>query len=113
MPGVCEYLQRNTETEVSVMFVDRVVNLLEEGLDVGLRIGKLPDSSMRALLVGKVRIVLCASPKYLHKHGEPKQPEDLHKHQMIASGKLQSVLDNYQPGPLPINILHREGRDGA
>ncbi len=171
MPGVCEYLQCYAQTEVSVMFVDRVVNLLEEGLDVGLRIGKLPDSSMRALPVGKVRLVLCASPRYLHEHGEPKQPEDLHKHQMIASragnhlldlrfktdggerdvqykarltsntndaaieaalqgfgitrlvsyqvdeylasGQLQSVLDDYQPHPLPINILHREGRDGA
>ena len=65
MPGIVDYLKRYPDTEVSAMFLDRIVNLLEEGLDVGVRIGELPDSSMRALRVGSVRLVLCASPHYL------------------------------------------------
>ncbi len=85
MPGVVDYLNQYPETDVSLMFLDRVVNLLEEGMDVGVRIGKLPDSSMHALQVGSVRVVLCASANYLKAHGKPKQPEDLHGHSMIAS----------------------------
>jgi len=62
MPGIVNYLEQYPETEVAAQFMDRNVNLLEEGIDVGIRIGKLPDSSMRALRVGSVRLVLCASP---------------------------------------------------
>lgn len=93
IPGVVDYLQRYPQTEVSLMFLDRVVNLLEEGMDVGVRIGKLPDSSMHALQVGSVRIVLCASPDYLREHGMPRDPADLHEHQMIASRAGNHVLD--------------------
>jgi DNA-binding transcriptional LysR family regulator len=140
-------------------------------MDVGIRIGKLPDSSMHALRVGSVRIVLCASTEYLKEHGVPEVPDDLHKHRMIASragnhlldlrfktegrerdmqfksrlstntndsaieaalqgygitrlisyqlaehlksGKLQTVLEDWEPDPLPINILYREGRHAA
>lgn len=92
-PGVVDYLNQYPETEVSVMFLDRVVNLLEEGMDVGIRIGNLPDSSMRALRVGSVRIVLCASPEYLKQHGMPKEPDDLHGHSMIASIAGNHLLD--------------------
>ncbi len=171
MPGVVDYLNQYPDTEVSVMFVDRVVNLLEEGMDVGIRIGRLPDSSMRALRVGAVRIVLCAAPGYLKKHGIPRKPDDLQQHRMIASragnrvtdlrfrtkgrerqisikarlntntndaameaalrsygitrllsyqiadqladGTLKTILDDWQPEPLPIHILHREGRHAA
>jgi len=52
MPGIIKYLERYPGTEVSAVFLDRVVNLLEEGIDVGIRIGELPDSSMQALRVG-------------------------------------------------------------
>ena len=85
MPGIVEYLQQYPETEISAVFLDRVVNLLEEGLDVGIRIGELPDSSMRAIRVGSVRRVVCASPAYLATHGTAEQPEDLKQHTLIAS----------------------------
>jgi DNA-binding transcriptional LysR family regulator len=85
LPGIFDYLSRYPETEVSAQFLDRNVNLLEEGIDVGIRIGELPDSSMRAIPVGKVRLVLCGSPDYLIKHGIPQTPEDLHYHSIIAS----------------------------
>jgi DNA-binding transcriptional LysR family regulator len=85
IPGIIEYLNRYEDVEVCVMFLDRVVNLLEEGIDVGIRIGNLPDSSMRALKVGEVKMLLCASPDYLKQNGEPVQPEDLKNHSVIAS----------------------------
>ena len=65
VPGVVDYLNRYPETEVSVALLDRVVNLLEEGFDAGIRIGELPDSGMYATKVGSVRTVVCASPDYL------------------------------------------------
>ena len=85
MPGISEFLNRYPQVNVSAVFLDRVVNLLEEGLDVGVRIGELADSSMRALRVGSVRHVLCAAPAYLRKNGQPQAPADLHQHQLIAS----------------------------
>jgi DNA-binding transcriptional LysR family regulator len=87
MPGIIDYLERYPKTEVQALLLDRVVNLLEEGVDVGVRIGELPDSSFKALQVGHVRHVVCAAPSYLAKYGTPNTPEELEKHQIIlASG---------------------------
>ena len=85
IPGIVDYLTRYPETQVGVSFVDRVVNMLEEGIDVGIRIGSLPDSSMRAIKVGYVRLLVCASPEYLKARGTPEQPKDLTQHDIIAS----------------------------
>lgn len=93
MPGIVEYLERYPGTEVSAMFLDRVVNLLEEGMDVGVRIGELPDSSMRALRVGSVRLVLVASPDYLQRRGSPQEPNDLLEHSTIASTAGSNAFD--------------------
>ena len=93
MPGIVDYLSRYPDTEVSAVFLDRVVNLLEEGVDVGVRIGELADSSMRALLVGSVRLVLCASPKYLQRRGAPRAPQALLEHSIIASSAGSGALD--------------------
>ena len=84
VPGVVEYLRRYPETQVSVALLDRVVNLLEEGFDAGVRIGELPDSGMRAIRVGAVRTVVCASNGYLKKHGVPKHPSELSQHSIIS-----------------------------
>jgi DNA-binding transcriptional LysR family regulator len=87
VPGIAEYLQRYPATTLSALFLDRVVNLLEEGVDVAIRIGDLSDSSDKALKVGSVRHVLVASPAYLERMGTPTRPEDLSHHQIInASG---------------------------
>ncbi|EGG99275.1 Transcriptional regulator2C LysR family [gamma proteobacterium IMCC2047] len=166
MPGIIEYLERYPNTQVSAVFFDRVVNLLEEGIDVGIRIGELPDSSMRALRVGEVRIITCAAPEYLAKNGIPKHPDELSEHEVITSlagnssanwsfpstkssqrltsrlkvttndaviaaaeqglgiirllsyqvlpavaeGKLQVILEDFEPTPQPVHIIHREGR---
>ena len=85
MPGIVAYLERYPDMEVDAIFLDRVVNLMEEGLDVGVRIGELPDSSMRALRVGSIGRVLVAAPAYLQRYGSPGLPTDLRKHSLIAS----------------------------
>jgi DNA-binding transcriptional LysR family regulator len=84
-PGIVDYLEHYPAMEVEAVFLDRPVNLLEEGLDVGVRIGELPDSSMRALRVGSVRHVLVAAPAYLERHGSPQVPQDLRQHTLVAS----------------------------
>ncbi len=67
-----------------LLLLDRVVNLVEEGIDVGLRVGQLPDSSLISRHVGDVRRILVASPAYLAKRGAPRAPADLKVHSIIA-----------------------------
>jgi DNA-binding transcriptional LysR family regulator len=170
-PSIVEYLQRFPDMTISAVFLDRVVSMLEEGMDVGVRIGELPDSSMKAIGVGHVRRVVCAAPEYLKKHGVPRAPADLDKHTVVAaspvspsvdwkfvtgkktasvrvtprltvtsneaaivaavqgfgvtrllsyqiaaflaSGQLKALLSDHEPPPLPIHVLHSEGRQAS
>jgi DNA-binding transcriptional LysR family regulator len=167
-PIVLDYLSRYPEADANCWFIDRVVNLVDEGIDVAVRIAELPDSSLQAIPVGRVRRVLCASPAYLAAHGTPTHPDDLDAHTIIAStgsssppewrlydggrpvivrtrprfitttndsaiaaaladfgiarllsyqiaqhvsdGRLVTVLAEFEPPPLPIHLVHREGR---
>jgi DNA-binding transcriptional LysR family regulator len=84
-PIVTAYLRRYPETEVDCRFLDRIVNMMDEGVDVAIRIDNLPDSSHHATQVGKVRRVVCASPAYLKKRGKPRTPADLARHTLVAS----------------------------
>jgi len=84
MPVVTDYLQRYPEVQAHCLFLDRVVNLLDEGVDLAVRIGALPDSSMQAVRVNQVRRVLCAAPAYLAQHGTPSMPQDLAEHTVIT-----------------------------
>ncbi|MCC3860172.1 LysR family transcriptional regulator [Pseudemcibacter aquimaris] len=84
-PTISKYLKKWPDTQIHALFLDRVVNMLEEGMDVAVRIGHLPDSNMRAVRVGQVRVITCASPKYLEKHGIPNHPRELTDHQTISS----------------------------
>lgn len=87
-PIVTEYLTRFPQVHATCVFLDRVVNLLDEGIDVAIRIGELPDSSMQAIRVGQVRRVICGSPQYLAAHGIPLTPNDLHKHVIVSSNSV-------------------------
>lgn len=110
LPALVEYLRRYPATEVSALFVDRVVNLLEEGLDVGIRIGDLPDSSMKAIRVGAVRRVLCAAPAYLKARGVPDRPTALTAHTLIAASGVTPTNDwKFRQGnkSLTVRILPR------
>ncbi len=83
-PIVCAFLNQNPRISVSVLLLDRITNLIEEGIDVAVRIGPLPDSNLVARKVGLVRRILVASPDYLAKRGTPQLPADLRLHSMIA-----------------------------
>jgi DNA-binding transcriptional LysR family regulator len=93
MPSVIEYMQRYPQVKVVAHFVDRVTNLVEEGMDVAIRIGNLPDSSLRAAKVGQVRRVLCASPAYLDAHGVPQTPAELLQHSLIVSNAMSPRIE--------------------
>jgi DNA-binding transcriptional LysR family regulator len=85
-PLMSAYLQRYPEVSGEMRLNDRMVNLVEEGVDVAVRIGHLPDSSLVARQVGDLRRIVVASPDYLKRRGEPKKPEDIAEHDTIQFG---------------------------
>jgi DNA-binding transcriptional LysR family regulator len=84
LPVVCDFLRRYPRIDVRMVLLDRPVDLIEEGLDVAVRIGTLADSALIATRAGAVRQVVCASPAYLATHGEPKRRDDLSEHDCIT-----------------------------
>lgn len=99
MPCIVQFLKTYPEVEVSALFLDRIVNLVDEGVDVAVRIGHLPDSSLKALRVGQVRRVLCASPGYLAQHALPQHPADLLQHTIIAATGISPRVE-WKFGPV-------------
>lgn len=83
-PVVSDYLRAYPRVSASLLMLDRQVNLVEEGVDVAVRIGELPDSSLVARAVGRVRRLLVASPDYLARRGVPAAPADLRLHEVIG-----------------------------
>lgn len=84
MPVVAEFLCTYPDIHMRVQLNDRRVNLLEENVDLALRVGDLPDSSMIAVRIGSLRRVLCASPAYLKIRDAPKKPADLASHDCVG-----------------------------
>lgn len=76
-PLINQFLKRHDQIKVDLLLRDKNVNLIEEGIDVAIRIGPLSDSSMVAKNVGHVRRILCATPKFLNAHPSIKEPKDL------------------------------------
>ncbi len=85
MPIITEYLDTYPGMTGRTLFLDRPVNIVEEGVDVAVRIGHLPDSGFTAVKVGTVRRVICGAPSYFEKHGVPITPADLKRHRIAAS----------------------------
>ena len=85
--AVADFLSRfvraNPQIRCSALLLDRYVNLVEEGVDVGIRIGALDDSSLVALKLGEVRHVVVASPPFLRRHGTPRHPGTLREHACV------------------------------
>lgn len=92
MPIVTDFLEQFQEVSANVLLLDRVVNLVEEGVDLAIRIGHLPDSSYSAIKVGTVRRVVCASPDYLERYGIPIKPADLQNHRIVATSSTPAPL---------------------
>ena len=84
MPVVCAFLDEHPRVTMSVLLLDRIANLVEEGIDLAIRIGPLPDSNLVGKKIGTVRRILVASPDYLRQRGTPKTPADLRLHSVIA-----------------------------
>jgi DNA-binding transcriptional LysR family regulator len=82
-PVVTAFLAKFAAVQVELVLLDRVVDLVEEGIDAGVRIGRLRDSSMVALPVGQTRRVVCASPAYLKRAGTPATPADVAAHRCL------------------------------
>lgn len=98
VPAVTRFVQRYPQVKCSVVLLDRVVNLHEEGIDVGIRIGELSDSTLVAQQLGSIRRVVVASPNYLRVNGLPKRPRDLLEHNCVrfigSSGQWWTFREN-------------------
>ncbi len=98
-PAVSAFLRRYSEVRVELLLLDRVVNIVEEGIDLALRIAHLADSTMIAVPVGRVRRVVCASPAMLDADGTPAHPRELSQRPCvrfrgIAPGDLWTFAEN-------------------
>ena len=90
LPVVIEFLNTYPEIDVRLTLADRVVNLQEDHVDLAVRIGELPDSSLVAMRVGSIGRVVCGSPAYFAERGTPKRPNELSKHDCITFNGLTS-----------------------
>lgn len=100
LPVITDYLAHHAAVSARALFLDRVINLIDEGADVGVRIGPLAESGLTAVRVGAVRRVLCAAPGYLERHGQPATLRDLRHHAVIGSAS-QGLGADGRFGPEP------------
>jgi DNA-binding transcriptional LysR family regulator len=91
VPVAAAFLEGHPEVDIQLRLGDRNVNLIEEHIDVALRIGPLPDSNLVATKVGAIHRVLCASPAYLARFGTPRTPDDLAVHRCISFDGLEAA----------------------
>ncbi|MEM8789048.1 MAG: LysR substrate-binding domain-containing protein [Pseudomonadota bacterium] len=169
-PILTDFLDTYSDVTADVLMIDRIVNMVEEGFDIAVRIGPLPSSGLSAVQVGHVRRVVCGAPDYFAEHGVPQSPDDLQKHRIVSAspvsptsewrfgrdqrnvvrinarltvsgvasgiaiarrgwglcrvlsyqigpeleaGTLRTVLEDFEPEPLPIHLVHVEGRRAA
>lgn len=84
LPVVTEFLQAYPDIDVRLALADRFLHLQDDHIDAAFRIGALPDSGLKAIKLGSVRHVVCASPAYLRTHGTPREPGDLIHHQCVT-----------------------------
>ena len=168
IPILADFLKAYPDIKASLLLADRVQSLFQEQIDLGLRIGALPDSSLIAVRLGTTRRMACASPAYLAAHGTPRTPDDLAGHDCITyagfmspdvwtffkdktavavpvharlvvgsaeaacdaacagigitsafayhfqtaleRGALTTLLDQFQPPPLPVNLVYTANR---
>lgn len=94
LPVVPEFLARYPDVELDIDFNDRIVDMIEEGVDVAIRSGDLPDSRLMSRTLRPFQMLLCAAPSYLERHGVPESPRALDSHAALRfrfpnSGKLQ------------------------
>lgn len=105
-----EFMASHPKLTLDVTLSDRVVDLVEEGFDMAVRIARLPDSSLVSRQIAGTRLVLCASPIYLRQHGTPGHPAELAQHQ-VAAYSLFSQGDHWSftgpQGPVTVKVSPR------
>lgn len=101
-PLLPRFLERHPDVAVDLLLVDRVVNLVEEGLHLAVRIGRLPNSSLVARKLGDIQMATCAAPAYLAHRGTPRTLDDLRKHDCLVFSDA--------PGPVDWRFQSREAR---
>jgi DNA-binding transcriptional LysR family regulator len=109
-PVMASYLAQHPDVEIRGLLTDRVTHMLDEGIDVAVRIGPLPDSSLTAIQVGSVRRMVCASPAYLAEHGIPQHPRDLIERATISAIVAERTGDwlfNIDGQHQPVNVASR------
>ena len=89
-----EFIHEHPRVSLEVQLSDRVIDLVEEGFDLAVRIARLPDSSLVSRQLASTRLVLCASPDYLRRHGTPRHPSELAGHEAIGYS-LSSTGDQW------------------
>jgi DNA-binding transcriptional LysR family regulator len=105
LPLVNEFLRRYASVSVRLFLTDRPTDMVEEGLDVALRIGALTDLSAIATRVGSVRRIVVAAPPYLETHRAPETPDDLAAHDIVSyEGVFDSVRWMFRTGPDHRNV---------
>lgn len=101
-PAISDFTARFPEVSVELMLSDRMADLIDEGFDVAVRVEPIPDSSLIARQLGPVRVVICATPGYLERHGRPETPADLAGHNCLTI-----------TGPSQLRNWHLTGADGT
>lgn len=87
-PLWAEFMARHPKVTLDLTLSDRMVDLVEEGFDLAVRIARLPSSSLISRKLSSTRMILCASPKYLKRHGTPSHPSELARHTIAAYSLL-------------------------
>lgn len=113
-----EFMARHPQVTLEVNLNDRVVDLVDEGFDLAIRIGQLSDSSLISRRLASTRLVLCASPRYLRRAGTPRMPQDLSGHAVLAyslfsSGTLWTFRQTRPALAHPSASRSRRGRQQA
>jgi DNA-binding transcriptional LysR family regulator len=95
LPVIADFLAQFPEVNVRLMLGDRNVNLVDDQIDMAVRLGKLPDSGMIATRVGSMRRVVCGSPELIERHGVPRTPEELSRLPCVASIGVQTLASGW------------------
>ncbi|HLQ85146.1 MAG TPA: LysR family transcriptional regulator [Salinisphaeraceae bacterium] len=90
-PPVIEFMQQYPNVLIDLDLNDRLVDMTREGFDMAIRVGALNDSTLRARRIGRVRMVVCASPDYFERFGVPGTPDDLKRHQCLRLNQLANL----------------------
>jgi DNA-binding transcriptional LysR family regulator len=95
VPVIAELLAAHPQIDVRLGLSDRIASLAEEGIDVAIRVGVLPDSALRAVRLGAVRMIACASPAYLERRGTPRDPAALARPECIAFAGTTPIAERW------------------